>query len=268
MLRQRLLVILISLPLSIFFIVLGGWAFTLYITTILAAAAWELINIFSHGNYAPSRLVLIPGVIILSLSRYALGISNSIWILCLFILLAMLYHIIRYERGSETSAVDFMITTGGLVYLGWIGSYLISLRFINEGVWWLLLVIPAISLGDSGAFFIGRAFGRHKMAPRVSPKKSWEGYFGGVVSAILGGIALAAIWQMRAPSITLWSGAIIGAVIGTFAPLGDLGESLIKRQFGVKDSSNLLPGHGGVFDRIDSWLWAGVIGYYLVTWLW
>jgi phosphatidate cytidylyltransferase len=113
--------------------------------------------------------------------------------------------------------------------------------------------------------FIGMGFGKHLMTPRLSPKKTWEGYFGGVLTGILGGIALAALWGRFTPEITLWKGALAGVLLSVLTPLGDLGESMIKRQVGVKDSSHILPGHGGVFDRIDSWLWAAVIGYYMIN---
>jgi phosphatidate cytidylyltransferase len=114
---------------------------------------------------------------------------------------------------------------------------------------------------------IGKRFGKHQLSPRVSPKKTWEGYLGGILFAMILTPLLAAGWHLRAPAVTPLDGLIIGAVISVFAPLGDLGESMLKRQFGLKDSSNLLPGHGGAMDRIDTWLWAAAIGYYLVLWL-
>jgi phosphatidate cytidylyltransferase len=139
------------------------------------------------------------------------------------------------------------------------------LRYLPDGKWWFLLVLPAVWIADSGAYWIGSRWGRRKLSPRLSPGKTWEGYAGGVVAGALGGAGLAAVWGMVAPSITLWAGAGIGFILAVLTPLGDLGESMIKRQAGAKDSSNIIPGHGGVMDRIDSWIWAGVIGYYLVA---
>jgi phosphatidate cytidylyltransferase len=119
-------------------------------------------------------------------------------------------------------------------------------------------------LADSGAFLIGSRYGKHKLSPRLSPKKTWEGFFGGIVFGVVSGAILAALWHFMSPAMTVERGALIGLLMGALTPLGDLGESMIKRQAGVKDSSQILPGHGGVLDRIDSWLWAGVIGYYVV----
>ncbi len=112
------------------------------------------------------------------------------------------------------------------------------------------------------------------MSKRLSPKKSWEGYFAGIVFATLGTAGLALLWQYlagvwpgsleSATLITPLNAALLGLIVSVLTPLGDLGESMIKRQFGAKDSGNLLPGHGGVFDRIDSWLWAGILSYFVI----
>ncbi len=180
----------------------------------------------------------------------------------------MSYHLIAYERGSNNSATDFAISLAGLAYLGILGPHLISLRLLPEGLWWFMLIMPVAWLADSGAFFIGSRFGKHRMAPRLSPKKSWEGYFGGIVTGILAGILFSYLWGFVSPAMSICRGIIVGVVLSVFPTLGDLGESMLKRQFGVKDSGNLLPGHGGALDRVDSWIWAAAIGYYLVFFLW
>jgi phosphatidate cytidylyltransferase len=188
----------------------------------------------------------------------------------LAIMVAMAYHLIAYERGRDRAATDFTITLGGIFYLGWIGAYMISLRMLPEGLWWVLLALPAVWLADSSAYLVGSRLGRHKMTRRISPNKSWEGYLSGIVFAILGSALLALAWGALGADQTLITplrGAILGGIIGTASILGDLGVSMIKRQVGIKDSGNLLPGHGGAFDRIDSWLWAAVLGYYTIVWL-
>jgi phosphatidate cytidylyltransferase len=176
---------------------------------------------------------------------------------------------VAYERGRDQAGTDFAVTLAGIIYLGWIGAYMISVRDLPEGKWWLLVVLPAVWLADSGAYLVGVRFGRHKIAPRLSPKKSWEGYIGGIFFAVLGTPLFVALWRVGAgpdTTLTLTAGAWIGLAMGLLTIFGDLGESMLKRQVGAKDSGNLLPGHGGALDRIDSWLWAGVIGYYLVVW--
>jgi phosphatidate cytidylyltransferase len=107
------------------------------------------------------------------------------------------------------------------------------------------------------------------MAPRLSPKKSWEGYFASVFTGIIGGVfftyAFSTFGGLKG-DVTLLQGAWIGFLMGALPTLGDLGESMIKRQSGIKDSSDIIPGHGGFFDRIDSWLWGAMIGYYFIVW--
>jgi len=118
---------------------------------------------------------------------------------------------------------------------------------------WILYVLGAVFLGDTGAYFVGKAIGRHKLHPKVSPNKTWEGAVGGLVGSALGGWLLALALDL--PIATL--PAILHAVVGgAIAQLGDLAESLVKRSFGVKDSGTLLPGHGGVLDRIDGVIFA------------
>jgi phosphatidate cytidylyltransferase len=151
------------------------------------------------------------------------------------------------------------------------GSFFIALRALPEGEGWLLVSLPALWLADSGAYFIGTRFGVHKMTLRLSPKKSWEGYFGGILVAVIGTPLLAILyrnlWLPVETAITPANAVILALAMGVFPTLGDLGESMIKRQAGRKDSGTLLPGHGGMFDRIDSWLWAAFISYYVVVWL-
>ena len=149
----------------------------------------------------------------------------------------------------------------------WLGAYLISLRQLSGGLWWFLIAYPALWLADSAAYFFGKAFGRHRMTPRLSPNKSWEGYGAGVIAGTITGALVAIAWgYISNPGIDMLvlRGVIIGGGVSILAPLGDLGISMIKRELDVKDTGKLLPGHGGVLDRIDSWLWAGVIAFYLV----
>jgi phosphatidate cytidylyltransferase len=148
-----------------------------------------------------------------------------------------------------------------------LGGYFIALRDLPDGLWWLVTVLPSMWLADSGAYVLGKQWGRHKMAPRLSPKKTWEGYAGSVVCGVVGGGLLGWCWRIGAGPTSLldWpTGALAGGLAGALGPLGDLGISMFKRQIGVKDVSDLLHGHGGALDRIDSWLIAVPVGYYFV----
>lgn len=270
MLAQRLLVTIILLPLGVFVIHLGGWAYALVVALLMGLASWEYGGLFRAGGLRPATGLIVIGTLLLILGRAFNDFKSAPGVIALTILVSMAYHLFRYEGGRDQAGTDLSVTLAGVLYIGWLGGYLISVRRLPEGEWWVLLVLPAVWLADGGAFFIGRSYGRHKLASRLSPKKSWEGYLGGVIVGTLGTTVLAALWRIGAgpqSAITPGAGALLGFILAVITPLGDLGESMIKRQVGMKDSSNLLPGHGGIFDRVDSWLWAAPIGYYCILWL-
>lgn len=266
-LAKRTATLIILVPAFAYFIAIGGWAYSIFITLILCVAGWEYWRLFRIGGHRPSLVVLIPGIATLAICRHFLGFTHSDLILSVVVMAALAVSVFGYEGGREHAATDFAITAAGVLYLGWLGGYFISLRSVENGQWWVLVALPAVWVADLGAFFAGRWFGRHRFAPRVSPKKTWEGYFGGIVTGALLTAFFAWLWHLRAPGVQPLHGLVMGAVLGATTPLGDLAESMLKRQFGVKDSSNLLPGHGGVLDRIDSWLWAMTIGYYIIIFL-
>ena len=271
MLVKRLLVTLVLLPVGLAAIVAGGWYLTALVALFMCLAAWEYVQLFRASGIKPAGVLVVGGTLLFIIGRNVNGFESASWMISLLILLSMAYHLVAYERGRDQAGTDFAVTLAGMFYIGWIGAYFISLRNLPEGKWWILVVLPAVWFADSAAYFIGKSLGCHKLCPRLSPKKTWEGYIGGIVAAVLFTALFAAIWRVGAgPSsaITPLRGALVGLVMGIFPTLGDVGESMIKRQVGVKDSGNLLPGHGGAFDRVDSWLWAVVLGYYLVLWLW
>jgi len=271
MLVKRLWVAIILLPVGIAAIMAGGWYLTALVAIFMCMAAWEYSNLFRAGGLLPATALVVGGTLLLLVGRNFNGFDSGEWMISLIILIGMTYHLVAYERGRDQAATDFAVTLTGIFYIGWFGAYFISLRNLPEGKWWILVVLPAVWFADTGAYFIGKRFGKHLLCPRLSPKKTWEGYFGGILVGVLLTGLFAAIWRVAAgpaSSITALRGALVGLVMGIFPTLGDLGESMIKRQIGAKDSGNMLPGHGGAFDRIDSWLWAVVLGYYMVLWLW
>lgn len=252
-------------------IIYGGVFYYVLIAIVLAGSAWEYIRMFRAVHFEPNQIVTVGGVLILATARFFFA-QAAIPLFVLLVLLAMAVHILAYERGHDQAPIDFAITVAGIVYLGWLGSYLIDLRQLPQGLWWLMLVLPIIWANDTGAYSIGATYGKHKMTPRLSPKKSWEGYFAGLVTSVIVGAFFAWAFSSQGPAplaglITPLQGGFLGLVIGALAPLGDLGESMFKRQGGLKDSSNIFPGHGGFFDRIDSWIWGAALGYFIIQFL-
>ncbi len=269
MLAKRTVTAVILAALGLPAIILGGIPYYIIIAFFLGVAAWEYVVLFRATRFEPSAVLTVGGVLALLVTRayraHFPELAETVF--TFLILLALTYHLLAYERGRDLAASDFAVTVGGIAYLGWIGAYLVDLRNLPDGLWWLLLVLPSAWMADTGAYFIGIRWGRHRLSPRLSPKKSWEGYWAGVVTGTLGGVLFAWLWhRFGGLEVTLVEGAVLGFVLSILTTLGDLGESMFKRQAGLKDSSNLFPGHGGAFDRIDSWLWAAVLGYYMIRW--
>lgn len=269
---KRTLVSIILIPLGMFAIYAGGWYLTLILLAFIAPAANEFTKLYAACGYKPSTVVVVGGVSVLLITRTLDGLYQtefSLHAFGLFALLGMLVHLIAFERGREEAALDFAITLAGLTYIGWIGSYLIALRYLPSGAWWTFAVLTSVWLADGGAYVIGKRWGRRKISPNLSPKKTWEGYFGGILFSVGFGLLLGMAWQTGAGDtpLTPLTTALVGLVMSTLTIFGDLGESMIKRMAKAKDSGSLIPGHGGAFDRVDSWLWAGILGFYLITWL-
>lgn len=168
--------------------------------------------------------------------------------------------------GRHYTAVTSDVLAGTFVvfYVPFLASMCLVLLREDGGQWWVIAFIAVAVVADTAAYASGLSFGRHKMAPRISPNKTWEGFAGAVLGAIVAGILLA-LFMLGLP---WWAGAIFGLVILGTATTGDLGESMIKRDLGIKDMSSWLPGHGGVLDRIDSILpsaTAALAMWYLFT---
>jgi phosphatidate cytidylyltransferase len=270
MLRQRIIVTILLLPILIWVIVQGDWIYVLVVGAALGLAASEYGLLFRRGGLAPSLPLLVVGVLGLAVARFLVTFGDQALLLAALGLAGMTWHLVDYERGAERSGTDFAVTLSGLLYLGWIGSYLISLRMLPDGQWWILVVLPSVWIGDSAAYLIGSWIGRNRMSPRLSPKKTWEGYLSGILFGGLSGAALATLWRAGISAdigLTAQTGLVVGTAVAAISPLGDLGISMIKREMQAKHSSTLLPGHGGMLDRFDSWLWAGALGYYAVLWL-
>ncbi|MBI4303094.1 MAG: phosphatidate cytidylyltransferase [Chloroflexi bacterium] len=157
-------------------------------------------------------------------------------------------------------------TMAGILYLGWLLGYLVALRDLDNGRNWVFLALFATFASDTAAFVVGKSLGRHHLAPHISPAKTWEGSVGGVLGAII-----ASLFFILPTPLQLglsWGAAVLlGLIVSVFGQLGDLAESVFKRNMGVKDSGNLIPGHGGVLDRTDSIVFAGIVVYYYVVWM-
>ena len=267
MLSDRLAVSILLIPLALGVVAVGGIVYLLGILLIFVLAGQEYVTLFRAGNLRPARPLIVGGVVLWIAAQQYPALNPQRLLLALALLLPLAWHLIDYERGASASGTDFAVTVGGIFYLGGLGSYFIALRALPDGLWWVVAALSSMWLADSGAYSVGRRLGRRRMSPRLSPKKTWEGYVGSIVSGAVGGGLCSFFWHIGAGSdslLTWQTGAILGALVGALGPVGDLGVSMMKRQVGLKDTGALMAGHGGALDRMDSWLVAVVVGYYFV----
>lgn len=169
------------------------------------------------------------------------------------------------RRQKEGAFATWAWTIAGIFYAGWLLSYLVALRGLDAGKNWVFFALFTTWASDTTAFFIGRRFGRHKLAPNISPGKTWEGTIGGIVGAVIMSILFFTPTPFHLP-IVYWQAIVLSLLVSILGQVGDLVESLLKRNMGVKDSGRLMPGHGGILDRLDSIIFAGVVVYYYVVW--
>lgn len=175
---------------------------------------------------------------------------------CLFLLFAG--HLVTYGR-SPAALAEMGATALALLYLPFLLGHLVWLRLLPQGEWWLLWLLLVIFAGDTGAFYTGRTLGKHKFAPKVSPGKTWEGTLGGLLACLAAGLVLGGKFL---PQVAWNQLLLLSLLLGVIGVLGDLFESMLKRLAQVKDASGLLPGHGGILDRLDSLVFAGPVVLY------
>ncbi len=260
--KERIISSAILIPLVVGAALAGGlyYVFVIGIATLLAGLEFAQL---ARRKEQHINLPLLWAIILLWIADTTWGQGR--WLQSGLVLLTLTASAAQLFRHTPHPAADWALTLAGGLYLGIGSAYLLRLRALPDGLWWTLITLPGIWIADSGAFFIGKRWGRHKLAPSISPGKTWEGYIGSVLSGGLGCALLAGIWsQVGGSVLPLERAALLGVLLGALTPLGDLFVSLLKREVGVKDTSNLIPGHGGVLDRIDSLIWAGVIA---CTWL-
>ncbi|MCP2636702.1 phosphatidate cytidylyltransferase [Microbacterium sp. HD4P20] len=270
--RDLILAILIGLAIGA--VLLGSllfvkWAFLVFAMAAVLLAIFE----FSRALAASGRRVdLVPqltsGAVIVVTAYFV-----DAWLqwIVLFVALAVVvvWRLVAQMVSNDGRAYGMVlgdVLVGAFIqlYVSFLASLCILLLAQDGGEWWVLAFIIVAVAADTGAYVAGISFGRHPMAPRISPKKTWEGFAGAAAAAMLAGV-LAGMFML---GLDWWMGLVFGIVILGTATAGDLGESMIKRDLGIKDMSSWLPGHGGVLDRLDSILPSTVAAlalYYLFT---
>jgi phosphatidate cytidylyltransferase len=247
---------LFLLGLIIVCFILGPHAFFVLAATVILLAVFEAFDVARSGGHNVVRSFGVAAGVAMLLTAYLWRPAYLTGVLALALLVATCLAM-RPTRGTQPAS-DISWSIFILAWVGGGGSGAVSiLRVEDVGLTLLVAMVLLVAADDIGAYFLGTTFGRHKLAPSISPAKSWEGLIGGLLAALAAGFGAGAVLD----ELTLFEGAGLGLVAAAFAPLGDLLESMVKRENGVKDSGRLLPGHGGMLDRLDAILFTAPFAY-------
>jgi len=232
-------------------------------TVVVVLAAAECFAALRRGGYRPATLLGLVACGGLIVAAYAKGVAAFPLVIALTVGATMVWYLVGAERGSPTRGIG--ATLLGFAWIGVLGGFagliLAPSQYPHRhGIAFLLGAVVAVVGADVGALVVGSWIGRHPLAPRVSPNKTWEGFVGGFVVAVVASVVITGHIAPWTPS----KAAVLGVVAAILGPIGDLSESLLKRDLGLKDMGSLLPGHGGVLDRVDALLFVLPATYYLV----
>lgn len=235
---------------------LGVTAFFVLVCVVVLMAVFELLDALVQTGHKPSIPLGLAGGLGMLVVAFAERAALYGVVLAAVLVLGFLWSL-RPKRGkSATSDVAWTLLAVGWVGGGGAGA--VSILVLDPGGLNLLVgYVLVVAAGDITAYFLGTAFGRHKLAPSISPGKSWEGFVGSLLGSLLAGLAFGGLLE----ELNLVQGLTMGAIAGAIAPVGDLVESLAKREIGIKDSGRILPGHGGFLDRLDAILFAAPAVY-------
>jgi phosphatidate cytidylyltransferase len=282
-------------PVLILLILIGGIPFTVLVGAATFVALHEFFAMMEARGFKPMKTTsYVMGVLFVIVAHF----SNEYYltVLVTFSVLFVMVHQLS-KKDVNASITGMAVTSLGLLYVPWLLAHAVLLRNLgyelvhkygdlerfhrfvpdaklapafaeNLGLYFIFIVFACTFGADTGAYFAGRFFGKHKFAPTVSPKKTWEGFIGGVLAAMFFACAVKYVFDRFVPNgelvrFSYWGSLILGGGLGIMGAIGDLVESLIKRDAEVKDSGWLLPGHGGMLDRIDALLFTFPLTYYV-----
>ena len=274
MLLQRIIWGIISGALLLVLIKLGGIAYTLAIGLLVTLATLEYAELLKKQSFRPQTGLILSISLLLLVLIHVTANSNGLVngeairiserLIGLFLVVVFIISLFsELLRGDpDQGLVNVAVNLFGAVYIGIMFAYTLLLRFVEAGFYYVLFMVLVTWANDSAAYFVGVNLGKHKLSPRISPKKTVEGSLGGLVGGLIIAVVLAISFQK-----SILTAVILGMLVVVAGQFGDLIESIIKRNAGVKDSGKFLPGHGGVLDRFDSLLLSAPLVYYTATYI-
>ena len=262
----RLIAAVVGLAIVIPVLVTGGWPVGVLVALVTAIAMDEWAGMLTHNdaegraaNLRRARLFLIPGGVLVHLAILYGPVAVHVSAIGVAVMAAMLFPMFT-QSNVEKAGREGLSYVAGVVYAPLLLATLVPLRDRSDGLWMIVFVLAVTWLGDTGAYFSGRFFGRTKLFERVSPKKTVEGAVGGLVVSAIGGATIA---HYAGLPFGMAEALVLSAVLDVAGVVGDLAESMLKRSWGVKDSGWIMPGHGGILDRVDSLLFTAPL-----LWAW
>jgi phosphatidate cytidylyltransferase len=288
---KRIMVAVVGIPFAICVVFLGGYFFLAVVLIISSITLYEFYKLAEKKNIHPHKISgIFIGILIILLFYYNSFFEIAQWLIVLFILFMLFIMILELWSHKPNALSNISTSIAGIIYIPLSFACMLNIRefyhlrailhlpdiflkmyaipqyiYLTSSeacTWFLMSIFFSIWICDSAAYFAGMALGKHKLMPRISPKKTWEGAIAGFIGGIIG---FCVSTMLFLPKFPLVHSIILGAIVGTIGQIGDLAESQLKRDVNVKDSSTLIPGHGGMLDRFDSILFViPVIYFYLM----
>jgi phosphatidate cytidylyltransferase len=264
-LRTRVVSALILAPVVGLVVWAGGWPFLAVLLAVATVAGYEFTRMMRAGGQRVSLFFVLVAI--------ALCFSDAAWPqagllrhgLAGLLIASAGWYVIRYRPGMPAAA--WALTLAGGLYVGWLLAHFVLLRALPDGLAWVALALLTTWASDTGAYLLGRAIGRRKLCPQLSPGKTWEGLGGGLIGGMVAGAVIGTLAMDWGGAIGWTNGLVVGLLAAIVAPVGDLVVSMMKREVGVKDSGNLIPGHGGLLDRADSLMAVAPVVYSFAVWV-
>ncbi len=247
----------------------GAIPFTVGIALICFGGLWEFYSTFSKHGYKPAMLLSMAAGCAFPVIAYFLRDSQDLtpMVLALAFYVPLLFAWCIFRPGSQSPTTDISVSLLGVVMVGFFLAHFVLMLGLDPGTPWTVpfTVIVMVWICDAVAYLAGSAIGRHKMAPRISPGKSWEGFLAGTAAVFIAAYVL--YLTVNRDWLSLGVAMELAVIVCIFAPLGDLSESTVKRELGIKDMSSLIPGHGGIMDRFDSMFFTAAVCYYFLRYI-
>jgi phosphatidate cytidylyltransferase len=244
----------------------GEIPFTVGIALIAFGGLWEFYSTFSKHGYKPAMILSMAVGSAFPVIALFLRDSQDLtpMALALALYVPVLFAWCIFRRGSESPTTDISVSLLGVVMVGFCLAHFVLMLGLDEGIPWTVpfTIIVMVWVSDAVAYLAGSAIGKHKMAPRISPGKSWEGFIAGTIAVFIAAYVL--YLTVDRSWLSLGVAMELAVLVCIFAPLGDLSESTVKRELGIKDMSSLIPGHGGIMDRFDSMFFTAAVSYYFL----